>query len=380
MRHCSHFLLLLLIILGLAGCVVPKALIVKAPAAPINAHLQAALALSPASTEYFAFTNWEIIKQIAGVTDLTSADSMDERLEFVLPLTVKEQALASGFGMSNFLTHAEMWGWDSTDLLWEANLTVDGPPIFALRFGDDFDFAPVFTRLDERGYSVGEVGGATLYSHEMDMSLDWLGTSEFAILNIAFLEDEKIFILSSAPDSVTAVLDAISEGATLANLPAVHSVAAALGDVGAAILSPLGCEPLDAAPMLNVSPEVRAAIVGDLDKSGISGVYDVFGLGYRVEMSDGENVPLGILVHHYPIASQAEADLGPRRLVAETANSLANNAPYAELFEVVDGEVKAAENGNANLILKLHALERPPQLFFTMFYRRDLLFSTCGDG
>jgi hypothetical protein len=94
--------------------------------------------------------------------------------------------------------------------------------------------------------------------------------------------------------------------------------------------------------------------------------------------AQGPTLPLGIFVHHYPLADQAHADLAPRRTLAQSGTSLANNAPYAELFEVVDATVTERGDGSANLVLALHARERAPQLFFNMFQRRDLLFSACG--
>jgi hypothetical protein len=155
----------------LSGCVVPDSLVVKTPAAQttatsshpapapqaattpntmlqgatqaINPHLAAALGYAPADTQHFAYTDWTILKQVAGVSQLTSASPFDERFDFMRHLAVDQQAAGSAFGSSYFVKHAEVWGWDSTDLLWEANIQGEGAPLFALRFGDDFDFAPV---------------------------------------------------------------------------------------------------------------------------------------------------------------------------------------------------------------------------------------------
>ncbi len=389
--------LLVLLVLGMSGCVTPDALVIESPLAPaplttpaaitapatIAPYLEAALAHSPTATDSFAFTNWTLLKQVAGVPNLTSADSIEERLTFMSSLAMDEQALASSFGNRYFSIHAETWGWDSTDLLWEANLTLEGPPVYLLRFRDDFDFAPVLARLDERNYSTTEHGGTTLYSHEMDLGVNWLRTTELSILNIAVFEEEKLFALASAPDSVTVVLDAIAEGATLARLPAMRSVAAALGDASAAILTPLGCQPFDVASvLLRGSTEEIEETIEEMRQYGISGIYTVFGLGYRVETyedeSEEESKGVGTFVHHYPLAEQAEADLVPRRLVAETGTSLTTGIPFAELFKVIDAEVVDVSTGGANLILSLRTLNRPPQLFFNMFYQRDLLFSACG--
>lgn len=395
----------LLILLTLTGCVVPEALpealivqppdaIQPPPPAPapqdsqdlptaISPHLAAALAHTPTSTRIFAFTDWSFLKRVAGVPDLTSADSMDDRLAFLMPLAIHEQAVASGFGLPYLMTHAEMWGWDATDLLWEAHHTGDGPPTWVLRFRDDFDFASVLARLDEREYTTSENNDVTVYSHELDLKVDWIRSSEFAILNIAYLAEENSFILSSRPEAVTATLDAIAQGETLAEQPAMRSVAAALGEVGAAILAPDGCAMMNFADAVGSSSSTAAELLArEIEESGITSAYSVLGFGYQVATIDREALPLGVFVHHYADAARAEADLAPRRLVATAGDSLTRNVPYAELFEVVDASVVADANGasGANIVLRLHALAHPPQLFIGMIYGRDLLFSACGSG
>lgn len=361
----------------LAGCRLPTGALALLPTpmaapAPVSEHLAAALAYAPAATETFAFTNWAMLKAEAGVASLSSADPMEQRADFLRTVGLETQALASGYGRHYFLTHAETWGWDSTDLLWESTLTLPGGgPLFVLRLRDDFDFAPLLARFEERGFTRQNHGAVPIYSHEMDLSADWLRTTEFAILNTAVLADQHLLVLASTPESVAAVLDAQATGATLANLPTVHSVAAALGPVGAAILSPLGCEPLDAALLLN--EEVRQQYTEMWQQAGINGLYTTLGIGYRVEEIDGQEIQAGVVVMYFPEEGAAAADLGPRRQLAEEGESLRTRAPYAELFEVVDAYVEGA-----NLVITLHAHERPPQLFFNMFYQRDLLFAACG--
>lgn len=361
----------------LTGCTIPESLLIQPPdSAPISAHLEEALALSPATTELIAFTDWSVIKEIAGVGDLTGEAPLEERLDFLYGQ--QAQAIGSLFAGGYLRNHAEIWGWDSTDLLWEASLTLDGPPLYLLRFRDDFDFDPVIERLNERGYTTTEVEGATLYSHEMNLTLDWLRTTELSILNIAYVPDEKLFVLASSPEVVTNTIHAVTAGTTLAALPPVRAVAAELGDVGAAMITPLGCQESGAGAFIGQSIEEIKAHFERMRQSEISGLYITFGLGYRVETVDEQSLPLGILVHYYPLAGQAHADLEPRRQLAEEGTSLATATPYAELFDVVDAWVNEDDAGGANLVLALHAIERSPQLFFQMFFQRDLLFSTCG--
>ena len=393
----------LLVMLMLAGCVVPEALIVQPPDAtqapplapapqdttqdaPIDApdaispHLAAALAHAPITTQTFAFTDWSFLKRVAGVPNLTSADSLDDRLAFMKPLAIGEQAVTSGFGLRYFMTHAETWGWDSTDLVWETYLTLDGPPTWVLRFRDDFDFAPVLARLDEREYTTSIHEGVTVYSHELDLTEDWIRSSEFSVMNIAYMEAENSFILASAPEAVTGVLDLIALGATMVNQPAMRSVAAAMGEVGAAILAPDGCAMLDIAVLLGDSSNAIELLMREIEEAGITHAYNVFGFGYQVATLDNETLPVGVFVHHYDDAAHAEADLEPRRLVAATGESLARRVTYAELFEVMDASVVTDANGagGANVVLRFHALAHAPQLFVNMIYQRDLLFSACG--
>lgn len=348
-----------------------------------TSNLLLALHYAPVETDIFAFTDWTVLKAVAGMEGLTSANTLDERLEFLRPLGIRQQAFASAFGLNYFLVHAETWGWDLTDLLWEATLTLDGPPLFILRFRDDFDFEPALALLEDRGYVKSEHAGATLYNHQLDFAVDWFPSTEFAIFNIAYLADEKIFVLSGGADSVLATLDKLAAGETLALRPDAVSVAAELGQVGSAILAPLGCLTVDVLPNLLGSGATPEELFETLQQSEITGFYSVFGVGYRVDEVDGEELPLGIFVMHYLSTEQAEADLEPRRAVAESADSLASRVPYAELFRVVDLAVapsqgELGELGAANMVLRLQAIERSPQIFFNMLYQRDLLFAVCG--
>jgi hypothetical protein len=377
MARWRYFVLGLLVTVGLAGCVMPDGSVVVLPLTPaapaITApRLEAALAHAPAATEQIAFVDWMLLKEIAGVPGLTGNDSLDARMDFMISLGVESQAVTTVYGRNHFLIHAEEWGWDSTDLLWEASLTLESsPPIYLLRFRDDFDFVPVLQRFEERGFARQEHGGVPWYSHEMDLRSPWLRTTEFAILNTAFLAQEKLFVLSSTPDSLLSLLDALAKGAILSNLPSVRSLSAALGAVGSAILLPLGCQPFDVTALLD--PETREDRMAELRQSSSLGLYTGLALGYRPTMQGGEILPLGVLVLHYLEPSLAAADLEPRRRLAEMGTSIATNTPYAELFQVVEASVEGS-----NLLLFMQAHAQPPQLFFNMFYRRDMLFAVCG--
>ena len=127
----------------------------------------------PPSTQSIAFTDWGRIKASQGAQDVTGASPIEDKLPVAFS-TAKGEAAASGFGLAHLRNHYDTWGWDSLDLDWEANISGDGAPVWVLRFRDGFDLGPVAARFDERGFSTTTVPGATIRSHAMDVSADWL--------------------------------------------------------------------------------------------------------------------------------------------------------------------------------------------------------------
>ncbi|MEX1020221.1 MAG: hypothetical protein WDZ49_11205 [Litorilinea sp.] len=363
----------------------------------IHPDLAIALGLAPLTTPHFEYTNWALLKAQAGVPDLNSATDMAERMAFMMNVGGTEQAVATGFGRSHFRTHAEVWGWDSTDLQWEASFATPGGPLaFVLRFDADFDIAPVLAHFEEREFERTEhaFGDSTaiLYSHSLDLRAVWMNTTEFAILNTAYLPDAHTLILASDGDALLATLAQLAAGETLATRPDIQSVAVSLGAAGAAMILTEGCPALDVATyMMEIEDmDTLHATLEELLATSAGGLYSVLGIGYRVEETGdaaaensaeengGAGIPVGIFVHHYPSAEQAYADLESRRAIAETGLSrVYDGVPYAELFSVYDATVREEITG-ANLNLILAAQERPPQLFFNMVLQRDLMFSTCG--
>lgn len=124
---------------------------VAATPATVTSNLDHALALTPDTTKHLHFTDWAELQHLSG-TNVTSADSLDDRLAFIMPLARDAHAIATFYGRDVFLYHAETWGWDATDLLWEAYIDSNGPPVWILRFRKDFDFAPVLAHLEARQF------------------------------------------------------------------------------------------------------------------------------------------------------------------------------------------------------------------------------------
>ena len=131
----THKLGLLVVLMALAGLAACGQSAVKKESSPLNQ----ALAMAPADTDWFYFTDWSLIKKYEGYTDISSRDSLDRRMKFLLfganvqAATPMRQALASAYGVQHLKNHAEVWGWDSTDLAWEITLEREGqPPLYVL--------------------------------------------------------------------------------------------------------------------------------------------------------------------------------------------------------------------------------------------------------
>lgn len=391
----------MLIGLALAGCVpipppsssaAPTGVVPTPTTAPLaetamdersaDTNLQIALRYAPITTTLVGFTDWTVLKAIEGVEGLTSESSIEDRLEFYGNVVPYGEFLASNFG--NIRRHAEFWGWDSTDLLWEAQFTIDAPPVSIVRLRDDLDLAPFFAYLVEREYTQSEYAGYTTYHHRLDMDAEWLHTSGIGILNVAYLADENILVLSSATHGLHAVLDAITQGDGLAARVDINALAAGLGDVASAFLSPAGCGERELMPGSPLSSLITDEQIQQFREStGITGNYSTYAAGYLVEVIDEQEWPLGIVMLHYPSYAEADADILARWMLAEYGKSHVSDEPFASIFEVVDSGIIAVdeslgEEGAANLYFLLYPHEVSPLHFMTMFLQKDLLFAACG--
>lgn len=95
----------------------------------------------------------------------------------------RDLAAASAYALAHIQSHSVTWGWDTADLVWEANVVSrELPPIHILRLRNDFDFSPVAAHFIERGFQT-ESHGAVVYTHALDVRADWIRTTELSILN-----------------------------------------------------------------------------------------------------------------------------------------------------------------------------------------------------
>ena len=323
-----------------------------------------ALALAPADTTDFAFTDWALIKQYKGAQNLTSKSDLQTRVHFVVS-TDQDQAAASGYDLSYFTQQAATWSWDSTDLVWEATISGQGAPVSVLKFRDNFDFAPVIAHFQRRGFTSSSYRGATVYSHPFDLTVDWL--LELGVFNTAMLPDQHLFVLSSALAGVHAALDAYNGAAkSLADDAGFSAVAAQMGTVAALEMTTESV----LCPTIGVTPSgPDPAVQQQLAAAGTLHSYAVLGVGYRDESSQ----PVGLIVLHFANSSDAQADVTPRGKLARDGLSIATNNPYSQDVFTLDS---ATANGS-DLLLHVHPVNAMPSRLFAMYDDRDLLFAAC---
>lgn len=348
-------------------------------------NLRQALTLLPAGVIEFHFSDWSLIKQQEGFGDLSSADSLEIRMEFMQqafsghplsdPPVAPRQALFSAYGASYFPSFSETWGWDSTDLVWEATIRDDGAPAYVLQFDEHFDFAPLKALFEQRGYSQSAYQDATIYSHEMDLAADWIRTGDLAIVNTAVQDDAHRLVLSTGLEEVQAILDGST---SLLDTTTIRAIAARLGE-SAGVSIKVGTE---ACLTVDQIDEMYSPIAQHLGLEQAALLDEILGRRVQLEAFAGWGVGyhyqgeelIGTIVLHYGSQERAEADLALRRQMVEEGFSWSRGGrSYREmLFALDDARVE-----NGAIVFKVSPVNGMPRHLVDMVAVRDMLFATC---
>jgi len=361
-----------LVVLPIAtGC---TSLVVASPLAEL-------LELVPPSLSdvLIAFTDWSRIKNDLGLGFLTSEGPEAFRLELARRVS-QDHAAASAYALPYIRTHAETWGWDTADLEWEANvISSELPPVYVLRLRDDFDFSVIAGRLAERGFVQTESRGTLVFRHDLDLTADWIRTTELSILTTAYLEEERMMILSSFPAGVETVL-AVKAGESPAleadpfatavvehlDHPASAIIMLGLGECLRFTPNPLR-EFIAAAPNERAMAELRAM----MEDRELLVPYRALGVGYREE----DDRPVGTIVFEYDAPELAERDLPARCALAENAVSAHYEAPISESYFTV----LHCTTQDSAVLLEVAPVDDQPNRLFRMVLYLDAPFAGCSD-
>jgi len=332
----------------------------------VDDGLATALAFVTPKTANLGFTDWKAMKASNGLEALTSSIPEDIRIGAMIELTRVEAPYAS-FGLDRLIGHAEAWGWDSTDLDWEAALFGDEGGVAVLRFREGFDLAPFIARLDEHGFDEEAVGDVVIRSHEMDLTEGWLRTTDFGILNTALLPDGRTLVLASGREALDATL--ANDGGPATEL--LEHVASGVGPIHSVIFE-FGsdiCGHYDPRLFPDVHPD-NATLIDDVLPLR---AWDALAL---TTGRDATGEPHGRLLLSFPTADDAglAAEAEKRGRLARDGISPRMGEPFADVvFTASDGVADAGV-----VTIDLQPIDGRLTGLASAVLSRDLLPAMCG--
>ncbi|MET0772179.1 MAG: hypothetical protein ABWZ82_03765 [Candidatus Limnocylindrales bacterium] len=331
------------------------------PPADASSLREAASYLPPGAGD-LAFTDWARIRASLGKEDVTGASTLDDKSEVVMS-TVRGEAAASGFGVAYLRRHRDTWGWDTLDVDWEATFSVDGPPVHVVRLRDGVDTDAISARYDELGFATEQVGDAVVRTQPLDLASEWIGTTELAVVNTAFLDDGRTLLLSSGREG----LDHVLSGTRAAASPPLDGVLDVLDGASAAwIATAPDCLAFTPLPFDPFDP---GASIGPLPSGEPLHPWAAMGIGYQ--RPDWE--PAGRIAMGFLDEAHAHADLEPRSAMARDGISPRAQRPFSEAVFTLDG----ARVEDTTLVLEVSPADDIATRLFQMVYARDMPFAGC---
>jgi hypothetical protein len=340
-----------------------------------------ALTLLPPEIDAFEFTHWSAIKAAHGGAEVTSASPLVERQRLMLDIARSPEATTFPLGLDRLATWSERWGWDTTDLEWQASCC-DAFDFFIFRFREDWDPEPFMTRLEADGYERRERSHATSFTLEpgteapdrdfLERVLQGEGATGGPFgprASVAISPDGHTVVVVRGPDAHRILkLAARADPAAIAASP--------FGRVAAALGRPMAARILDGWYGCSAKGEDNLTLSEDeaplAREVGVLDPYQAFGFGYE-RARPGEPA-VGRYVFAYERAKAATTDLPGRRRLIDEGYSRRHGAPYRETaFTLVDATVEGRQ-----LILEVAPVGDTPQTLFDEYRGRSLVFAICG--
>jgi hypothetical protein len=356
-----------------------EATLSAAPSAP--SPILEALAFAPPELMSFQFTDWTALKALHGGTAVTSASPLNERQQLVLAM-VRSEASLTPFRLDRLASWPELWGWDNTDLAWEATWLA-GPEARVLRFRDGWDAGPFIARLEGLGYVRDEKRHGTDFTEPPDFDprsepQAVLGPDERSIgwdQRVAISPDGRTVVFGWGESAYSTLRRAVqADPATIAGGPVGRAAVALDHPITALIVDET--RDCDLLADHRFADETMAGFADDMtslvDSVGPLHPYQAIGIGYA-RAGPGEPV-LGRYAFAYPRAQQAAADLPGRRTLIDEGYSTLHGKRYREAaFMLVDASADGPQ-----LVLDVAPLNDDPQVLFDLVTGRSLSFATCA--
>ena len=358
-----------------------EATLSSAPSAP--SPILEALAFAPPELVSFQFTDWTALKALRSGTAVTSASPLDERQQLVLGM-VRSEASLTPFRLDRLPSWPELWGWDNTDLAWEATwLAEPEPGARVLRFRDGWDARPFIARLEALGYSRSEKPHGTVWAEPPDFasrseSQAVLGPDESPVgvdQRVAISPDGRTVVVGRGDAAYNTLKRAA--GADLAMISA-----APVGLAAVALDHPITALIVDETPDCDLLADLRFAddtmadfaddMISLVDSVGPLHPYQAIGVG---SAGAGPRAPVRgryACVNHTPPHGGAPGR-GRRTLIDEGYSTLHGKRYREAAFTLVDASADGRQ-----LVLDVAPLHDDPQVLFDLVTSRSLSFATCA--
>ena len=340
-----------------------------------NEHLEEALVLIPEDAFRFSFTHWNRLKRHNRVPQMTSEYPMDERRRFIVQVLKKNQASAI-MDKEFFTVQTELWGWDSTDLVWEAEAQFEEMLGYLniLKVRPNLDLDKLVAQLLERDFTPVEYEGVTIYSLPLAVKTDWYNISPLSVHNIAIFPDDSLLIMSPIIESVQLVIDTMREQVdSLGDDPLVKRAAFQLiGMAGVEMhMGEESCQSFSAG--MSESSRIINAASNQLIDWPVA-PYQLMALGHAFS----NEAQVDLVVFHYEDFRQAEFDFEFRENLLRFGNSPKRNVPYSAQFILQDGKLDDALM-TFSLVPSPALSDRAgwPQTVIGWVQDQDALFAAC---
>lgn len=347
--------------------------------APTNPNLIQALNIAPLATRRVFFTDWTEIKQQTNQMLLQGTSPLRARLDFGMSAGQGWEPISYCGGQRINAPQAN-WGWDFTDLLWDATIELgDDQRVCIAALPQDFDLTPMLKLYTERQFSSTTYRGTTILTSTQKLVLQRATDLDPAmfnadLLNIALLGNNRILLLSDNVDNIYTLLD-VHEGIepSLLTQDAVQSIAVALGPVAGGVVIPgtTACNDyqVDKLKVGLRGSKLRQQVterIGDQLKAIHK--YEALGIGYRY--SDAQ--PINVIALHYDNAAIAREDKESRTAIIRDGISIISQKPYNTVFRVLNSQIQGT-----GLIIQLKNVRSDYVGISKMIWRRDMFIAAC---
>ncbi len=324
-------------------------------------EIQDALAVAPASTLRFSFTDWaEVRREARAPGRLASSGALASFLNRayesdLTALSAIDEATAA---------MQDNYGFSGLTADWEAFAQGREGAVVALRMPGDVDMGTLERRLGRLRYSPppGGVGHGGVWVGGQDLPLQIDPTLTPVMQNVAVLADQHLVLLGDdASFLAKAVGAAAGSGPVLADEPGVAEVASQVGSPVTALLyaSDFACEDLS---MANADEADQALAEQLVSRAG--GISPLSGM--VIARHPDSSV---VIAMQFESPDQAKANLEPRVKLA-SGDAVGQGGTFGERFRIT----KASASGST---VRFDVRTRRGEQLLSDLGEGPVLFATC---